>query len=128
MFLVNSLLCLKIINNLHDTITEATKQEEINKATGTAQALVAIAEARAKSLKLVANALNMTDAKNAAAYSIAEQYVKAFNKLAKVNNTLILPSNVSDVSSLVTQVCHPKICPFVLLCRLYIVVYDYFIF
>ncbi|XP_060830339.1 stomatin-like protein 2, mitochondrial [Bombus pascuorum] len=83
--------------------SEAIKQEEINKATGTAQALVAIAEARAKSLKLVANALNITDAKNAAAYSIAEQYVKAFNKLAKVNNTLILPSNVSDVSSLVTQ-------------------------
>lgn len=79
---------------------------------------MAIAEARAKSLKLVANALNMTDAKNAAAYSIAEQYVKAFNKLAKVNNTLILPSNVSDVSSLVTQVCHSKICPCVLLCRL----------
>lgn len=128
MLLVNNLLCLKIINNLHDTITEAIKQEEINKANGTAQALVAIAEARAKSLKLVANALNMTDAKNAAAYSIAEQYVKAFNKLAKVNNTLILPSNVSDVSSLVTQVCHLKICLCVLLCRLYIVVYDYFIF
>lgn len=84
---------------------EAAKQEEINKATGTATALVAIAEARAKSLKLVAGALNLTDAKNAAAYSIAEQYVKAFNKLAKVNNTLILPSNVSDVSALVTQVC-----------------------
>ncbi|XP_017791155.1 PREDICTED: stomatin-like protein 2, mitochondrial [Habropoda laboriosa] len=83
--------------------SEAAKQEEINKAAGTASALVAIAEARAKSLKLVAGALNLTDAKNAAAYSIAEQYVKAFNKLAKVNNTLILPSNVSDVSSLVSQ-------------------------
>ncbi|KAK9305696.1 hypothetical protein QLX08_003443 [Tetragonisca angustula] len=83
--------------------SEAVKQEEINRAIGTAQALVAIAEARAKSLKLVANALNISDAKNAAAYSIAEQYVKAFNKLAKANNTLILPSNVSDVSSLVTQ-------------------------
>lgn len=83
--------------------SEAAKQEEINKATGTAAAVVAIAEARAKSLKLIANALNLSDAKNAAAYSIAEQYVKAFNKLAKVNNTLILPSNVSDVSSLVTQ-------------------------
>ncbi|CAK9826988.1 Stomatin-like protein 2, mitochondrial [Anthophora retusa] len=83
--------------------SEAAKQEEINKATGTATALVAIAEARAESLKLVAGALNQTDAKNAAAYSIAEQYVKAFNKLAKINNTIILPSNISDVSSLVTQ-------------------------
>ncbi|XP_053988970.1 stomatin-like protein 2, mitochondrial [Hylaeus volcanicus] len=83
--------------------SEAAKQEEINKASGAATALVAIAEARAKSLKLVAGALNLTDAKNAAALSIAEQYVQAFNKLAKNNNTLILPSNVADVSSLVTQ-------------------------
>lgn len=85
-------------------VAEAAKQEEINMASGRATALVAIAEARAKGLKLVANALNLADAKNAAAFSIAEQYVKAFDKLAKVNNTLILPSNVSDVSSLVTQV------------------------
>ena len=83
--------------------SEAAQQEEINKANGAAIALVAIAEARAKSLKLVASALNITDAKNAAALSIAEQYVKAFNKLARSNNTLILPSNVADVSSLVTQ-------------------------
>ncbi|XP_015433476.1 PREDICTED: stomatin-like protein 2, mitochondrial [Dufourea novaeangliae] len=83
--------------------SEAAKQEEINKASGAATALVAVAEARAKSLKAVASALNLTDAKNAAALSIAEQYVKAFNKLAKNSNTLILPSNVADVSSLVTQ-------------------------
>lgn len=83
---------------------EALKQEEINKATGAAQGLVTVAEARARSLKLVASALTLTDAKNAAALDIAEQYVKAFNKLAKHNNTLILPSNVSDVSSMVTQV------------------------
>ncbi|XP_076232816.1 stomatin like 2 [Calliopsis andreniformis] len=83
--------------------SEAIKQEEINKALGTAAALVSVAEARAKSLKLVAGALSLTDAKNAAALSIAEQYVKAFDKLAKNNNTLILPSNVSDVSSLVSQ-------------------------
>ncbi|XP_031846604.1 stomatin like 2 isoform X2 [Nomia melanderi] len=83
--------------------SEATKQEEINKADGAAKALVTVAEARAKSLKLVASALTLSDAKNAAALGIAEQYVKAFNKLAKHNNTLILPSNVSDVSSMVTQ-------------------------
>lgn len=80
------------------------KQEEINKADGAAKALVTVAEARARGLKLVAGALTLTDAKNAAALGIAEQYVKAFNKLAKQNNTLILPSNVSDVSSMVTQV------------------------
>ncbi|XP_043258900.1 stomatin-like protein 2, mitochondrial isoform X2 [Colletes gigas] len=83
--------------------SEAAKQEEINKASGAASAIMSIAEARANSLKLVAGALSITDAKNAAALSIAELYVKAFDKLAKSNNTLILPSNVADVSSMVTQ-------------------------
>jgi len=87
------------------TTTEAARQEQINQAAGEAAAVVAVAEARAKGLQVVANALGVTDAKNAAALSVAEQYVNAFNKLAKVNNTLILPSNVGDVSTFVAQVC-----------------------
>lgn len=87
------------------TIVEASKQEQINKANGEAAAVVAVAEARAKGLQVVANALGVADAKNAAALSVAERYVDAFNKLAKVNNTLILPSNVGDVSTFVAQVC-----------------------
>lgn len=34
---------------------------------------------------------------------VAEKYVDAFSELARTNNTLILPSNVGDVSSLVGQ-------------------------
>ncbi|KAH0952427.1 hypothetical protein HN011_011674 [Eciton burchellii] len=83
--------------------SEAAKQEQINKAAGEAAAIVAVADARAKGLQVIANALGTTDAKNAAALSVAEQYVNAFNKLAKVNNTLILPSNVGDVSTFVAQ-------------------------
>ncbi|XP_012228957.1 stomatin-like protein stl-1 [Linepithema humile] len=83
--------------------SEAARQEQINQAAGEAAAVVAVAEARAKGLQVVAGALSITDAKNAAALSVAEQYVNAFNKLAKVNNTMILPSNVGDVSSLVAQ-------------------------
>lgn len=40
---------------------------------------------------------------NAASLTIAEQYVQAFNKLARTNNTLILPANAGDVSNLVAQ-------------------------
>ncbi|KAI4482328.1 hypothetical protein M0804_008879 [Polistes exclamans] len=83
--------------------SEAARQEQINQATGEAAALVSVAEARAKGLQLVANSLSLEDAKNAAALSIAEQYVNAFNKLAKVNNTIILPSNVGDATSLIMQ-------------------------
>ncbi|XP_015124607.1 stomatin-like protein 2, mitochondrial [Diachasma alloeum] len=83
--------------------SEAEKLEKINQAQGEATALLAVAEARAKSLQVVADSLGLRDGKNAASLSIAEQYVKAFNKLARTNNTLILPSNVGDVSGLVAQ-------------------------
>lgn len=43
------------------------------------------------------------DGKNAASFFVAEQYVEAFNKLARTNNTLILPSNVGNISSLVGE-------------------------
>lgn len=45
--------------------------------------------------------MSQKDGKNAASLFVAEQYVSAFNKLARTNNTLILPSNVGDITSLV---------------------------
>lgn len=86
--------------------SEAERQEQINKATGEAAAILSIAEARAGGLKLVAQALEEQSGPNAASLSVAEQYVQAFNKLAQTNNTLILPANAGDVSSLVAQVIY----------------------
>ncbi|CAG9123571.1 unnamed protein product [Plutella xylostella] len=43
------------------------------------------------------------ESKYAASLTLAEQYVGAFNKLARTNNTLILPANAGDVSNLVAQ-------------------------
>ncbi|CAG9772535.1 unnamed protein product [Ceutorhynchus assimilis] len=83
--------------------SEAEKQEQINKASGEASAIKAVAEARAKGIQLVAEALQTERGSNAAALTIAEQYVGAFDNLARTNNTLILPANAGDVSSIVTQ-------------------------
>lgn len=83
--------------------SEAKKQEQINNAEGEAKALFAVAEARAESIEIVANALRSQGGTNAAALSVAQQYITAFNKLAKTNNTLILPCNVGDVPQLVAQ-------------------------
>jgi hypothetical protein len=41
---------------------------------------------------------------NAASLAVAEKYVSAFQELARTNNTLILPANTGDVSSMVAQV------------------------
>ncbi|XP_063385760.1 stomatin-like protein 2, mitochondrial [Cydia fagiglandana] len=83
--------------------SEAEKQEQINKASGEAQAMLAVAEARAKGLRLVGHALGQKDTRHAASLTLAEQYVAAFNKLARTNNTLILPANAGDVPNLVAQ-------------------------
>lgn len=83
---------------------EADKQELINAAQGAAQAVVAAGQARAQSIEIVAKALEGENGHDAAGLAVAEKYVQAFEKLAKTNNTLILPSNTGDVSSMVAQV------------------------
>ncbi|XP_053675082.1 stomatin-like protein 2, mitochondrial [Anopheles nili] len=83
--------------------SEAQKQEEINRANGEAAAIMALATARAKSLKIVAESLSNEHGRSAASLSVAEKYVVAFEKLAKQNNTLIVPSTASDVTSMVAQ-------------------------
>lgn len=84
-------------------VSEAQKQEQINKADGEATAILALAQSRAKGLEIIATSLGYKDGKDAAALTIAEQYVHAFDKIARTNNTLILPSNVGDVSNFVGQ-------------------------
>ncbi|KAG7301569.1 Stomatin-like protein 2-mitochondrial [Plutella xylostella] len=83
--------------------SEAEKQEQINKASGEAQAMLAVAQARARGLEVIASSLAHRESKYAASLTLAEQYVGAFNKLARTNNTLILPANAGDVSNLVAQ-------------------------
>ena len=42
---------------------------------------------------------------NAVSMRVAESYVDAFSNLAKTSNTVLLPANTGDVSSMVSQVC-----------------------
>ncbi|XP_038078329.1 stomatin-like protein 2, mitochondrial [Patiria miniata] len=83
--------------------SEAVKTEQINKALGEAQAIIAKANARSEALKAVAEAIGKKDGNNAASLNVAEQYVAAFSNLAKTGNTILLPSNTGDISSMVGQ-------------------------
>ncbi len=51
----------------------------------------------------MAKALHQSKASDAVSLVIAEQYVKAFGELAQKGNTLLLPTNAGDVSSMVAQ-------------------------
>ena len=81
--------------------SEAAKQQQINEAEGEAAAILAIAEATAEGLKKVAAALNVEGGDKAMQLRVAEDYLEQFGKLAKQGNTLVVPSNLSDVSSMI---------------------------
>ncbi|XP_044513211.1 stomatin-like protein 2, mitochondrial isoform X2 [Gracilinanus agilis] len=83
--------------------SEAEKAEQINQAAGEASAVLAKAKAKAEAIRILATALTQHNGDAAASLSVAEQYVSAFSKLAKDSNTILLPSNPGDVTSMVAQ-------------------------
>jgi regulator of protease activity HflC (stomatin/prohibitin superfamily) len=82
--------------------SEAKKQQQINEAEGEAKAILSIAEASAEGIKQVAAAIKAPGGYEAVQMRVAENYIEQFGNLAKVNNTIILPSNLADVASVIT--------------------------
>jgi regulator of protease activity HflC (stomatin/prohibitin superfamily) len=80
--------------------SEASKQQQINEAEGEASAILAIASATAEGIRRVAQAMGTPGGADAVRLRVAEQYIARFGELARTNNTLILPANVSDVGSM----------------------------
>jgi hypothetical protein len=62
-----------------------------------------VANANANAVRVVAAAMETEGGMNAANLRVAQQYVEAFANLAKTSNTLIIPSNVSDVAGVVAS-------------------------
>lgn len=81
--------------------SEAVKEAQINEAEGEAAAILAVATATAEGLRNVALAVKEEGGVDAMRLRIAEDYVKQFGKLAKEANTLVVPANLSDVSSMI---------------------------
>jgi len=83
--------------------SEGQKQAQINKAAGEAGAIELVANANANAVRVVASAMETAGGMNAANLKVAQQHVDAFANLAKVGNTLIIPSNIADVASVVAS-------------------------
>ncbi|EEO29257.1 SPFH/Band 7/PHB domain protein [Oxalobacter formigenes OXCC13] len=81
--------------------SEGEKQGAINRAQGEAAAIIAIADANAEALRKVGQAISEQGGSDAVNLKVAEQYVAAFEKLAKTNNSIIVPSNLSDIGGLI---------------------------
>lgn len=93
--------------------SEATRQSDINHAEGRREAAILAAggeaesirvkaKATAEGLSLVAEAI-AGGGRDAASLRIAEQWVSAWERIAKESTTILLPSNVSDAASMATQ-------------------------
>lgn len=83
--------------------SEGEKQAQINKAEGEAAAVISIANATADAIHKVSAAIQQPGGLEAVNLQVAEGYVQAFSQLAKAGNTLILPSNMADIGSLIAS-------------------------
>lgn len=83
--------------------SEGEKQAAINKAEGEAAATIAIAKATAEALRQIAEATQSPGGMDAVNLKVAQQYVEAFANVAKQSNTVLLPSNMSDMGSMIAS-------------------------
>ena len=82
--------------------SEAKKQQQINEAQGEAEAILAVATATAEGLRQVAGSLTVPGGEQAMQLRVAESYVQQFGNLAKEGNTLVVPSNLTDIASMIS--------------------------
>ncbi len=81
--------------------SEATKQQQINEAEGEATAILAVANATAEGIRSVGKAVILDGGTEAMQLRIAEQYIEEFGNIAKVGNTLVVPANLADITSMI---------------------------
>jgi len=84
--------------------SEGEKQKRINEADGRAEEIKKVAIATAEGIREIAEAINEKGGLNAVNLRVAEQYLNEFGKLAKTNNSIIIPSDLSDIAGMIKSV------------------------
>lgn len=84
--------------------SEGEKQRKINEASGTAAEIEMVAIATAKGIREIAKSINEEGGMNAVNLRIAEQYLIEFGKLAKTNNSMIVPADLSDIAGIISGI------------------------
>lgn len=96
------------------TTSEGYRQAQINEAEGDQKATVLRAQgladaveieasARAAAIKTISEAINTDGGTTAVAQQLSEQYIAAFEKLARDGTVVLLPADASDVTSVVSK-------------------------
>jgi len=83
--------------------SEAEMTDKINKAKGESEAIQLVAKATAIGIEKIAEAILKNGGTEAVSMKLAQQYIEAFQKIAKDGNTIIIPSEIGNVGSMVAQ-------------------------
>merc|ERR1712070_152588 len=84
-------------------LAQGKRQSAILYAEGEAQAIMQRAKATADGIKLLSDAISRSKGgEQAAALRIAEQWVSSWKEMARSSNTIVVPANASDASSMVS--------------------------
>lgn len=83
--------------------SQGERQASINKSQGEAQAILTLADATAQALEKIGLVANTEGGREALNFKVAEQYINAFAQMAKTNNSMIVPSNLADIATLVNS-------------------------
>jgi membrane protein implicated in regulation of membrane protease activity len=100
-FIVSSLTLLFTLRKYSLKIFKGKTRASINEAEGQAKEIEVVAHATAEGIKKIAESLSLTGGETAANLRVAEKYIAEFGKLAKENNTMIIPANMGDISAMV---------------------------
>lgn len=93
------------INRAEGDKQEAIKKSEgerirmENEALGRAAAIFEVAKATAQGLGEIAKAINQPNGRDAVSLRIATDWIQSFANLAKTNNSMIIPADVTDLAS-----------------------------
>lgn len=80
--------------------SEGEKMRRINEAEGRSQEILLVAKATAEGLSAIADSISQNaGGADAVNLRLAEQYIAEFGKLAKEGTTMVLPSNLADIAS-----------------------------
>ncbi len=82
-------------------LSEGEKQRRINEAEGKASEILKVAQATAEGIRQISESIVAEGGRDAVNLRIAEQYIQEFGKLAKANNTMIIPTNLADLSGVI---------------------------
>ncbi len=85
------------------SLSEGEKMKRINEAEGRAMEIERVAQATALGIREIAAAIKQPGGEEAVSLRVAEQWIGEFGKLAKVNNTMIIPTNIADISGTVAS-------------------------